>query len=95
MLDDALLGIGEQRVETIHGHVNSHALRNPESVAILAAGRPPLTYARLDSQIGLVGRELGLADIRGSDRVAVVLASTVPKPPWRFLQSWPMQLVRR
>ena len=54
-------------------YVQGHAARNLESVAILAAGRSPLSYGRLVSQIGRVGEELWLADIRASDRVAVVL----------------------
>ena len=64
---------GEPRVETIHDRVKDHAVRNLELVAILAAGRSPLTYAQLATQIGHVGKELGLANIGGSDRVAVVL----------------------
>ncbi len=42
-------------METIHGMVSQHAGRDPQSLAILAAGRPPLTYDRLDSQIRYVG----------------------------------------
>lgn len=60
-------------METIHCHVDQHAGQNPESVAILVAGRPPLTYGRLNSQIRNVGERLGLADIASPDRVAVVL----------------------
>lgn len=73
MLDLRPVRHGEPRVETVHGHVQRHAARDLESVAILAAGRPPLTYGRLASQIGYVGEQLRLADIRASDRVAVVL----------------------
>ena len=85
MLDVRTARHGEPCVETIHGHVEGHAARNRESVAILAAGRPPLTYDRLVSQIGRVGEDLWLADIRSSDRVAVALP-TAAKPPWQFLQ---------
>ena len=73
MLDRRPAWHREPRVETIHDRVNYYALRNPELVAILAAGRSPLTYAQLATQISLVGRELGLANIGGSDRVAVIL----------------------
>ena len=53
--------------------MHQHAARKSESVAILAAGRPPLTYGRLDSQIRYVAKALSLADVHAEDRVAVVL----------------------
>ena len=60
-------------METIYGFVDQHAERNSESLAILAAGRPPLTYGRLDSQIRYVGEGLSRAGVWARDRVAVVL----------------------
>jgi amino acid adenylation domain-containing protein len=60
-------------METIHGTVSQHARRDSQSLAILAAGRPPLTYARLDSQIRYVGEQLRGAGVRPADRVALVL----------------------
>ncbi|CCV10740.1 conserved hypothetical protein [Mesorhizobium sp. STM 4661] len=64
-------------METIRGHVDRHAEQNAESVAILAAGRLPLTYGALGSQIRYVGARLGLADVRSTGRVAVVLPEGV------------------
>ena len=63
----------EPRVGTIHAHVQRNAESRPESAAILAAGRTPLTYAQLESQIRYVGGKLQLAGIRACDRVAMVL----------------------
>ena len=60
-------------METIHGKVSYHAGREPQSSAILAAGRPPLTYHRLDSQIRYVGEQLCCAGVGPADRVALVL----------------------
>jgi amino acid adenylation domain-containing protein len=60
-------------METIHGKVSQHAGRDSQSLAILAAGRPPLTYDRLDSQIRYVGEQLRCAGVRPADRVALVL----------------------
>lgn len=73
MLDVRPVRHGEPRIETIHSHVRRHAARNRESAAILAAGRVPLNYGRLDTQIRYVGEKLRLSNIRASDRVAVVL----------------------
>src|SRR4051812_29768584 len=73
MLDLRPAWHGEPRVETIHDRVKDYSICNLESVAILAAGRAPLTYAQLVTQIGHVRKELVLANIGGSDRVAVVL----------------------
>jgi non-ribosomal peptide synthetase component E (peptide arylation enzyme) len=60
-------------METIHSTVSQHAGRDSQSLAILAAGRPPLTYCRLDSQIRYVGEQLRCVGIRPADRVALVL----------------------
>ena len=60
-------------MKTIHGKVSRHAGREPQSWAILAAGRPPLTYDRLNSQIRYVGEQLRCAGVRPADRVALVL----------------------
>jgi amino acid adenylation domain-containing protein len=60
-------------METIHGKVSQHAGCNPQSSAILATGRPPLTYERLDHQIRYVGEQLRGAGVRRADRVALVL----------------------
>jgi acyl-CoA synthetase (AMP-forming)/AMP-acid ligase II len=49
------------------------AKRIPDAPAILAAGRAPLTYARLYQQIDEMGRALRAMGIGRHDRVAVVL----------------------
>ena len=76
MLDLRPARYGEPNVEAIHDRVKDWAIHDRESVAILGAGRLPLTYAQLATQIDRVGTDLGLADIGGSDRVAVVLPAT-------------------
>ena len=50
-----------------------HAKRIPEALAILAPGRPPLSYGRLHRRIEETGRRLRVTGIGPSDRVAVVL----------------------
>ena len=50
-----------------------HAKRIPDRPAILAPGRAPLTYGRLDQHIETMGRALRAMGIGRRDRVAVVL----------------------
>jgi amino acid adenylation domain-containing protein len=75
MLDVRPARHSEPHGETIHDHVHRHAARNREAVAILAPGRAPLDYGRLDTQIIYVGERLRLANIQASDRVAVVMST--------------------
>jgi acyl-CoA synthetase (AMP-forming)/AMP-acid ligase II len=49
------------------------ARRIPDAPAILAPGRPPLTYGRLHQQVENTGRSLRAMGIRPHDRIAVVL----------------------
>jgi oxalate---CoA ligase len=53
--------------------LESHAKRIPQSPAILAPGRAPLTYGRLYRHIDETGRILRAAGIGRQDRIAVVL----------------------
>jgi amino acid adenylation domain-containing protein len=73
MLDVRTVRHDQPRLDTVHGHVHQHAAGQPDSPAILAAGRPPLTYGQLDGQIRYVGQRLRLAGLLAEDRVAVVL----------------------
>ena len=47
--------------------------RTPEAVAVMAPGRPPLTYARLQAHIESVVTQLNALGIRHNDRVALLL----------------------
>ncbi|AZO40905.1 amino acid adenylation domain-containing protein [Mesorhizobium sp. M7D.F.Ca.US.005.01.1.1] len=58
---------------TIRDHVNRHAGYNSQTVALLAAGQPALTFAGLAAQIRYVGEILALEGIGLSDRVALLL----------------------
>ena len=58
---------------TIARIVAEHAATTPDSPAIGAPGRPPLTYARLRDQIDDVARALAGHGVRRGDRVAIVL----------------------
>jgi len=53
--------------------LENQARRIPDAPAILAPGRPPLTYGRLYQHIDRTGRMLRAAGIGRRDRVAVVL----------------------
>ena len=59
--------------KTIYGLVDFHSSANPDSFALLAEGRSPLTYRRLSTQIKTVGERLNQLGIGRGDRVAVVL----------------------
>ncbi|HTZ02607.1 MAG TPA: condensation domain-containing protein [Xanthobacteraceae bacterium] len=50
-----------------------HAGRRPDAAAILAPGRPPLSYGGLYRQIGEVGRSLRAMGIGREDRVGLML----------------------
>ncbi len=53
--------------------VTAHLQDRPQSTALLAPQRAPLTYAALSQQIDRVGRVLRAQDVSCGDRVAVVL----------------------
>jgi acyl-CoA synthetase (AMP-forming)/AMP-acid ligase II/acyl carrier protein len=59
--------------KTIYGLVDFHSRRNPDALALLGEGLPPLTYRRLSTQIEALGTRLNQLGIGRSDRVAVVL----------------------
>src|SRR5439155_22500256 len=50
-----------------------HAEHTPEAPAILAPGRPPLTYGRLRQHIGEIGETLRVLGINRNERVAMAL----------------------
>ena len=58
---------------TVHTFVLKWAKRTPDAIAILAPGRPPLTYGLLNSHIENTVRTLNRMGIGRNDRVAVVL----------------------
>jgi acyl-CoA synthetase (AMP-forming)/AMP-acid ligase II len=60
-------------ISSIPGLLEHHAKRNPDALAILAPGRAPLTYGRLNQHLDQVGRTLRAIGMGGRDRVAVVL----------------------
>ena len=60
-------------ISSIPGLLEHHAKRNPDALAILAPGRAPLTYGRLNQHLDQVGRTLRARGIGRRDRVAVVL----------------------
>ena len=59
--------------DCLHHFVFAQADRNPNAVAILAAGRNPLTYGRLRRQIEQVLQELSTRGFGMHDRIAMVL----------------------
>jgi acyl-CoA synthetase (AMP-forming)/AMP-acid ligase II/thioesterase domain-containing protein len=58
---------------TVHEFVLDWARRTPDANAVLAPGRPPLTYGLLNSHIENTVRTLNRMGIGRNDRVAVVL----------------------
>ena len=57
----------------IHDLIEVHRKQTPETVAIVAPGRVPLTYGRLRCQIDNVVRQLHAMGVGRNDRVAIVL----------------------
>ena len=57
----------------IRALIEDRARKNPGSVAIVAPGRPPLSYARLLSHVGDVTRRLNELGFGRNDRIALVL----------------------
>ena len=60
---------------TVPEIVAAAARQSPESIALLAPRRPPLTYAALEEHGGSVASELGSLGVSRRDTVAVVLAN--------------------
>lgn len=58
---------------TVHAFVSNWARRTSDAVAIMAPGRIPLTYGRLNSHIEHTVRTLNKMGVGRNDRVAVVL----------------------
>jgi hypothetical protein len=64
---------GEPRAATIRGLLAEAAMRSTDAMAILAPGRPALSYRRLLEQVQEVGEALGGLGVGRGDRVALVL----------------------
>ena len=77
MLDTGLTDRDGPRVLTIHCLVGAYASSRPDACAILAAGRDPLSFARLEDQFRYVGDVLRGMDIGVADRVAIILPDGV------------------
>jgi oxalate---CoA ligase len=60
-------------LETIYHYLNIQAQNHPAAIALIAAGRAPLTYSRLLAQIEEVVGQLQAMGLSHPDRVAVVL----------------------
>lgn len=60
---------------TISALINTSPWHCPDSLALLAPGRPPLTYRRLQDLCDKVARQLRRTGISRDDRVAVVLGN--------------------
>src|SRR5262245_39829554 len=85
LFEQGAVGLQEQVINTvaelfpaseelcIHRLLRSHAQRITDAIAIAAAGRKPLTYSRLLSQIDYVVNILNAAGVGRNDRVALVL----------------------
>jgi acyl-CoA synthetase (AMP-forming)/AMP-acid ligase II/thioesterase domain-containing protein len=58
---------------TIISMLEVQARQNPEALAILAPGRKPLTYERLQGHVETIGGQLNSLGVGRNDRVSVVL----------------------
>jgi acyl-coenzyme A synthetase/AMP-(fatty) acid ligase len=65
--------IGNSSDLTVPAFVSFWAKRTPDADAIAAPGRPPLTYARLNSHVENTVKTLNKMGLSRCDRVAVVL----------------------
>ena len=63
----------ESGILTVLGLVQRHAVGAPDSIALLADGRAPLSYAGLLQQIQSTAEFLYTAGIKRADIIAVVL----------------------
>ena len=58
----------------IYQLIAAQATRDPGAVALLAPGRPPLSYDQLQAHLGETVRTLNAIGIGRGDRVALVLS---------------------
>ena len=65
---------GAMEIGGLRNCLLEHARRQPDGIAILCAGRVPLTFRRLAARLQYVVERLGSAGIRRQHRVAGVLA---------------------
>ena len=56
--------------------IHEHAEKKPDTLAILAPGKQPISYRRLSDQIEAIALQLNQLGFRSSDRVAVVLPNS-------------------
>ncbi|MEJ2552762.1 MAG: hypothetical protein P8079_01810, partial [Gammaproteobacteria bacterium] len=63
----------DQRFTTLQEGIAAHARTNPDSIAISAPGRTPLSYGRLHDLIESRLAWLNSAGIGHGDRIAMVL----------------------
>ena len=61
---------------TIIQIINLQAMQRPHAIAIMAPGRPPLTYERLKHAVDFIQRYLIKHGISRNDRVAIVLPNS-------------------
>ncbi len=60
---------------TISGILHRHAMLNPESLALLAPGRTPMTYGELWRQTCTLGAMLRERQVRRADRVGLLMGN--------------------
>jgi len=61
---------------TIIQIINIQAMQTPHAIAILAPGRPPLTYERLKHAVDSIQRYLIKHGVNRNDRIAIVLPNS-------------------
>ena len=66
-------GVETENLADIGGFLGFHARTMPQAPALLAPGRPPLTYGALDTSIAHLVRTLRGLGITPADRIAVAL----------------------
>ena len=59
--------------KTVYELLKSRGEKNPEAIALIAPGRPPLTYGRLLNQVENTVEALCAFGLKRNDRVAIVL----------------------
>lgn len=65
--------IGTTSTQCLHSLLRVQAEQSPDVTALLAPGRPPLTFSRLYRQVEAVVRRLNSLGVGRGDRVAIVL----------------------
>jgi acyl-CoA synthetase (AMP-forming)/AMP-acid ligase II/acyl carrier protein len=81
---ERVTGLMKKKELRIHSLISFQAKANPDSIAITAPGRLPLTYNRLQSHMEEVGERLHEFGLGKNDRIALVL-SNGPEAATAFL----------